>query len=206
MPDYTAQINQLVNQPSRSLESYGTGTQQATPDWLKRQSEVGLGRPAESAMFRLGIHSGAGGYQQTLRDLIKGEGQRGVTGGFTDQARAQLTDQFTQQTAGLEFDIARKSDAAKTGALREMLGIEQFNINQAFQYQSSQASLEMQRNQMQLEALIANREYDFQREQAEGSWVDTAFQIVDTGLSVASMLTPAGPAMGVLGGVSGGIV
>jgi hypothetical protein len=189
MPDYTQQINTLLNKPQRSLASYGTGTQQDIPDWLKKQSEVGLGRPAEAAMFRLGIHGQAGNYQQTLRDLIKNEGSTGVSGGFTTQNQATATDAFTSQVGNLEFDIGRKSDQVKTGALREMMGIEQFNMNQAFQFQTASANREMQRTQMQLEALISNRDYQLRQDELDNvNWLDTAFGIVGMGINLATLL------------------
>ena len=184
--NYTDYINQLLKKPMKDLTDYGTPeTTVDVPDWLQNQSEVGLGKATEQAMYRLGIYNSAGNYQDTLRDLVKNEGQTGIAGGFTDELSTRAGEQFVTQEANLAFDINRKSDRAKTQALSQMLNLEQFNKEMTFNYQTAMASQELQRRQMQLQALISGRDYELQKELADDqSWLDTAFNVANLAMLI----------------------
>jgi hypothetical protein len=182
---YQAHIDKLLREPTRSLESYGTGPQQQIPDWLRKQSEVGLGQATESAMFRLGQFNTSESFSQSLRDLVKGEGTSGIQGGFSEQRVEDLTEQFNLKTSQLQFDIGRQSDTAKTTALKDIIDVEQFNKNLSFNRQSALASQDLQNKQMKLDALISGRDYEAQKELADdSSWLDTAFNVASLALLI----------------------
>ena len=183
MPDsnyYNRQIKSLLGKGIPEMNQYGVpDTLMDVPDWLQTQSEEGLGRETEGAMYRLGIHGQAGQFQDILRTIAKNEGMTGIGGGFSDQMVLEAEEGFETGKANLEFDIGQKSDQTKLQALREMLGIEQFNKEMTFNFQNAMAGYEMQKRQMKLSELIAQRDIEAQRELEEDSaWIDVGAGIL----------------------------